>query len=323
MNDNMITSVKKSSIVFAGMLALCFLFCTSCDNDSIYEEEQYKSLVYLLSGTDNIYTEAYSLNDNESVKYFSVGCGGSNPNEKEIVVTLEQDIALLNEYNRLNFDFERSYAKMLPADRFEVGTYSVTIPAKSPEQYVKVPVKVRPLGLSPDTIYFIPLTIKSVSHYEVNYNKYNLLYRVTIENNYARQKVTTYYTKKGTVTDLSTNRETILSGTKIVQPLTKDKIRMFVGNYAQGPASTVADIRMYAIVVEVKANNKIDITPFGSIEIEMVDSDNYNYYNPALMQGTKAQRVFYLHYRYRILNANGTYGAWMEMKESLARVEED
>ena len=318
------TLVKIKSIsLFGGVTAFCLLCCVACNSDKIYEEEQYKNVIYLLSGTDNIYTEAYTLNETEPVKYFSVGCGGSNPNEKEVVVTLEQDIALLNEYNRLNFDFEHLYAKLLPPDRYEIGTYTVTIPANPVDQYVKVPVKVRPLGLSPDTVYFIPLTIKSVSHYEVNEEKNTLLYRVTIENDYARQKVTTYYTKRGTVLDLSNNRETILTGTKIVQPLTKDKVRMFVGNYTQGPATTVEDIGRLSVVVEIEANNTLNITPYGSIEIEMIDSEGYNRYDPAVMQGTKKQRVFYLHYRYRIMNADGTFGAWMEMKESLTRVEED
>ena len=305
------------------IVSICFICCTSCDNDKIYQEEQYKNVVYLLSGSNNIYVESYTLNEIEPVKYFSVGYGGSKPNEKEIVVTLEQDVTILNEYNRVNFDFESMYAKLLPKNRYEIGTYTVTIPAHSTDQYMKVPVKVHPLGLSPDSIYFIPLTIRNVSQYEVNDAKYNLLYRVTIENDYARQKVTTYYIRKGMETNLSNNRETLLSGTKIVQPLTKNKVRMFVGNYTQVSSSTVSDIRRYAIVVEVKADHTLDITPFGSIEVEMFDTEGYNRYDPEVMQGIKTQRVFYLHYRCRIQNTDGTFGNWIEMKETLTRVEED
>jgi hypothetical protein len=39
-------------ILVAG--AFAFLFA-GCDNKGIYEDEHYKTLVYLLSGTDNIY----------------------------------------------------------------------------------------------------------------------------------------------------------------------------------------------------------------------------------------------------------------------------
>ena len=305
------------------VLAFCLVCCAACDSDKIYQEEQYKNMVYLLSGSENIYTEAYTLNETESVRYFSVVCGGSNTNEKEIVVTIEPDLASFDRYNMMNFDHENLYAKLLPANRYEVGTYTVTIPAHPVDQYVKVPVKVRPLGLSPDTVYFIPLAIKSVSKYEVNDDKYNLLYRVTIENDYARQKVVTYYTKKGTVINQSNSSATVLTGNKIVHPMTGSKVRMFVGNYTQGSASTVDDITMYAIVVEVKEDNTLDITPYGTIEVEMLNAEGYNRYYPEVTQGTKVQRIFYLHYRYRILNANGMPGDWMEMKESLTRVEED
>jgi len=310
-------------MTLAGILACCLICCIACDNDKIYQEEQYKNVVYLLSGAENIYTESYSLNETETVKYFSVGCGGSNPNAKDIVVMLEPDIASFDLYNKLNFDYESLYAKLLPPDRYEIGTYTVTIPANAKEQYVKVPVKVRPLGLSPDSVYFIPLIIKSVSQYEVNDDKCNMLYRVTIENDYARQKTVTYYTKKGTVLNQSTNGSTILTGNKIVQPLTGNRVRMFVGNHTQGPASTVDDIAMYAVVVEVKADNTLNITPYGTIEVEALDAVGYNRYDPQVMQGTKVQRIFYLHYRYRILNANGTFGDWMEMMESLTRIEEN
>jgi hypothetical protein len=295
----------------------------SCNNAELYEKEKYKNVVYLLSGSENVYTESYTLNETEPVRYFSVGCGGSLSNPEEVTITLEPDNVLLDLYNKSNFDVNvTSYAKILSADRYEITSYTVTIPANSKDQYVKVPVKVRPLGLSPDSIYFIPLAIKSVNRYEVNDEKYNLLYRVTIENDYARQQTVTYYVKKGTVKNQSSNSETTLSGAKIVQPLTKDKVRMFTGNNAQSQTTTVGDIEKFAIVVQVKADRTLDIQPYGTIEVEMLSAPDYNIYG-IVLQGTKEQRVFSLYYRYRTRNDNGTFSDWMEVKENLTRVEED
>lgn len=321
--ESMRTSEKMKGALLLSIMALCFVFCTSCNRDDIYKEEQYKNLVYLLSGSENVYAEAYTLNEIEPVKYFSIGCGGSKPNSKEIVVTLVPDIDLFNQYNIRNFDLESSYAKLLPASKYEIGTYVVSIPANPADQYVKTSVKVRPLGLSPDTIYFIPLMIKSVSHYEVNEDKYNMLYRVTIENDYARQKVTTQYTKRGTVKNQNTNAETLLVGTKVLHPLTKDKVRMLVANESLN--QTVADIERRSITVQINTDNTLDITPYGTMEVEMLDEEGYNLYDPKVLQpfGTKTQRVFYLYYRYRLQNSDGTFGVWQEVKESLTRVEED
>jgi hypothetical protein len=297
----------------------------ACNEDSIYEKEMYKNVVYLLSGGSNIYSQNYSLNETESVWYFSVGCGGSRPNPEEITVTLEPDTVLLDQYNKSNFDIDTSlYAKILPADRYEIESYTVVIPANPTDQYVKVPVKVRPLGLSPDSTYFLPLAIKSVSRYEVNEEKYNMLYCVRIENDYAQQN-NTYYTKKGYEKNLSNNSEASLSGTKRVQPLAGNKVRMFAGNNNQSNSS-VADINRYAIVVEVKADSTLACTPYGTIEVEMLEDTDYNRYSYVTLynidtQGYREQHVFTLYYRYRTLNSDGvTFSVWMEVKETLTLV---
>ena len=74
-----------------------------CNTDIIYQEEQYKTLVYLLSGSDNLYATSYTLNEAEPVRYVSIGCGGSNSNEKEIKVTLEPYPEMLDKLNNLNY----------------------------------------------------------------------------------------------------------------------------------------------------------------------------------------------------------------------------
>lgn len=293
---------------------------SGCNTDSIYQEEQYKTLVYLLSGSDNVFATSYTLNEDEPVRYVSIGCGGSNSNEQDITVTLEPYTEMLDKYNSLNYDYQSEYAKLLPADRYEIESYSVTLPAKSNYHYARLPIKVRPLGLSPDSLYFIPLRIKSVSRYDVNEEKRDVLFRVAIENDYAEQLVPTYYVKSGSMTDPIT----VLSGTKLVQPLEKDKVRMFVGNEIYGSTTTVEDIERLSIVVQINEDNSLTITPYGSMEVEMLDNVNgYNRYVPDLVQGTSKQRVFYLNYRFRLKQSNGTYSGWREVEERLIRVEDN
>lgn len=293
---------------------------SGCNTDSIYQEEQYKTLVYLLSGSDNVFATSYTLNEDEPVRYVSIGCGGSNSNEQDITVTLEPYTEMLDKYNSLNYDYQSEYAKLLPADRYEIESYSVTLPAKSNYHYARLPIKVRPLGLSPDSLYFIPLRIKSVSRYDVNEEKRDVLFRVAIENDYAEQLVPTYYVKSGSMT----NPITVLSGTKLVQPLEKDKVRMFVGNEIYGSTTTVEDIERLSIVVQINEDNSLTITPYGSMEVEMLDNVNgYNRYVPDLVQGTSKQRVFYLNYRFRLKQSNGTYSGWREVEERLIRVEDN
>lgn len=304
------------------ILILCtvVLGFVSCDTDSIYKEEQYKTLVYLLSGSENVYATSFTLNEEEPVRYVTIGCGGSNSNEKEIMVTLEPNPEMLDKFNSLNYNYENEYAKLLPADRYEIASYSVTLPANSNYHYVRMPVKVRVLGLSPDSIYFIPLKIKSVSSYDVNEDKSDMLFRIAIENDYAQQLTPTYYVKSGTMT----NPITVLSGTKLVHPLEKDKVRMFIGNQTYSNTTTVADIERLSVVVQINEDNSLLVTPYGSMEVEMLDNVNgYNQYVPELMQGTSKQRVFYLNYRYRLKESDGSFSAWREVEERLIRVEDN
>jgi len=309
------------------IMAFVFLVCfTGCDSDKLYQME-YKNVIYLLSGSENVYTEAYTLKEEAPVRYFSVGIGGSKPNEDAVTVTLEPDRVLLKRYNNSNFDIDVSrYARLLPENRYEIESYTVDIPANPVSQYVKVPVKVRPLGLSPDSIYFIPIAIQKVSRYEVNPEKYNMLYCVTIENEYAQQRVVTYYTKRGVIKNQSNNSETNMSGDKIVQPLTKDRVRMFAGNHVQNLPTvvTVEEIERFAMVVQINEDNTLDMIPYdkGTIEVEKLDLEGYNLYDPKVKQGLREYRVFYLYYRYRTLNDDGvTYGDWLEARETLTRVE--
>lgn len=146
-----------------------------------------------------------------------------------------------------------------------------------------------------------------------------MLFRVAIENDYAEQLVPTYYAKSGTMT----NPTTVLSGTKLVQPLDKDKVRMFIGNETYASTTSVADIEKLSVVVQIKEDNSLLVTPYGSMEVEMLDNvEGYNRYVPELLQGTSKQKVFYLNYRFRLMNSNGSFTGWRDVEERLIRIEE-
>lgn len=295
------------------------LSIAGCNTDIIYQEEQYKTLVYLLSGSENVFAASYSLNKEEPVRYVTIGTGGTTSNEKDITVTLEPNPVMLDKFNSLNYNYQSEYARLLSPDRYTIDSYSVTLPANSDYHYARMPVKVRALGLSPDSIYFIPLKIKSVSNYDVNPEKSDVLFRVAIENDYAEQLVPTYYAKSGTMT----NPTTVLSGTKLVQPLDKDKVRMFIGNETYASTTSVADIEKLSVVVQIKEDNSLLVTPYGSMEVEMLDNvEGYNRYVPELLQGTSKQKVFYLNYRFRLMNSNGSFTGWRDVEERLIRIEE-
>ncbi len=306
----------------------------ACKEEDFSAEEHYKYVVYLLSTENyNVYQEVFPFDNGNEVKgYFSVGCGGSLTNPEAFTVELEKDTVLFDYYNKANFDIDvTKYANLLPENRYEIETSAVTFPEKNPDQYVKVAVSVKPDGLSPDSIYFIPVSIKSVSKYEVNPEKQNLLIRVALSNYYAEQLNTTYYQMKGNVLDENGDPVSTLATTKLARPLTKNAIRIYAGNMAQTTSSSYEDIRKYSIVVSVDENKRVQIAPYGSIEIEQLNDgeEPWNSYTEARANAVDETIIkwFYLHYRYRTLKTPATettpavYNNWVTVKETLKRLE--
>jgi hypothetical protein len=314
--------LEKKTVLIFGVI-VCMACFSSCNKDKMYEKEMYHPVLYLLSsGTDNVYTVVVPFKESDAKSYFSVGCGGSLPNPEEVVIELERDTILYDKYNRKNFDNESKYARLLPSNRYEISSDRVVLPANSPDQYVKVPVKINQQGLSPDSIYFIPIAIKSVSKYEVNPDKYNMLFRVAVENDYAEQVKTTVYYQRGT--SVSGNSTTVMpiTGSKMVYPLSIDEVRMFAGVRTQTAQTTVAEINKYSIVVRIAADSSTTIRPYGTIEVEQLEDEAYNrYYTITDVEGKSVDYID-LYYRFRTLNSTDpdVYSDWTAIRESLQRM---
>ncbi|MDR2473022.1 MAG: DUF4361 domain-containing protein [Tannerella sp.] len=320
---------------------------SACKEENFSSMEYYKYVLYMLSKEDyNVYSDVFPYSDGvATVGYFSIGCGGSLANPEEVTVYLENDTVLLNKYNRANYDIDTSkYARLLSDNNYSIETMQITVPAGNIEQYVKVAVSVLADGLSPDSTYFIPLAIKNVSRYEVNPDKFNMLFRIVVENHYAGTLKDTYYSMKGNT--LNNNGEILagsgIAATKLARPISKNAVRIFAGT---GPVKadfgidpvlakpTLPELNKYGITLTVDASNRVTITPyapFGSIEVEQIDGDGLNIYAEERnnMVDDTVTKYFYLRYRYRTLKTPATdtspavYNAWVFVNETLKRLEE-
>lgn len=162
---------------------------TACNENSIFEGELYKKVVYVLSETDLTFPVTHSLNTPVSVGYITIYAGGTWAIDQDVTVTLEKDPDLIDKYNHDNFDLdEDKYAKELDPSRYTIKSYTAVMKVGDQDPYVKLPIEVRTEGLSPDSTYLIPLRIASCTPYEVNKDKSRVLYKVYIENDFTSQK---------------------------------------------------------------------------------------------------------------------------------------
>lgn len=318
--------------IFILLYGILMANLTACNEEDYSIKEYYKCVVYLLSKENyNVYTDVFPFdNGKEVTRYFSICCSGSQSNPKGFSVELEEDTILFSQYNRMNFDIDTSkFAHLLPKEKYRIEKYKVEYPANNTDPYVKVAISVAPDGLSPDSVYFVPLSIKSVSDYEINQEKKNMLFRIVVENEYAEQLNDTYYQLKGN--KLNANGGIIggISGSKLARPISKNTIRMYVGNENQTKLSTREEIDKLSMLLTVGEDNKVKISPYGSVEVEQYDIDNWNTYEEVKKNAvdTGVNKYFYLYYRYRTLKTPATdqkpavYNNWITVQETLKRLE--
>lgn len=302
--------MKKLYIFAALMLPLLL---TSCDENEQFRGELYKKVIYLLSTDDYTFESEHDLGE-ESTGYVTVYCGGTQHIDHDVTVTLEPDLDAVGDYNYMYFDLDSSrYAHTLDASRFTIDSYQTVLRADSEDNYALLPIKIRPDGLSPDSTYFIPLRIRSVSDFEINSDKQKVLYQIVLRNRYATMATTTYYQVTG-VEDRHLAAGDVAGGisvTRIFAPLSKNQVRCFAGTHTYNPANVTKDeINKYAMTLTINSDNSITITPYGDLEVEMLGGAQDNYF----AVDSRDRYVFNLHYRFRDTFSGET--VWVEMTES-------
>ena len=301
----------KRIYIFAALLLPLLL--TGCDENEQFRGELYKKVIYLLSTDDYTFESEHDFGQ-ETTGYVTVYCGGTQHIDHDVTVTLEPDPDAVHDYNYMYYDVDESrYAHTLDASQFTIDSYQTVLKADSEDNYALLPIKIRPDGLSPDSIYFIPLRIKSVSDYEVNPDKQKVLYQIVLRNRYATMAQTTYYQVTGIENRHLADGDVAggISVTRIFAPLSANQVRCFAGTNTYNPSNvSKAEIDRYAMTLTINSDNSITIAPFGNLEVEMLGGAQDNYFEV----DSRGRYVFHLHYRYKDTVAGQT--AWIEMTES-------
>lgn len=295
--------MKRNLYIALALLASITL--SSCDEDAQFRGELYKKVIYVLSNTDYTFAAEHALGET-STGYVTVYCGGTEHIGEDVTVQLEYDNEAVGHFNYINYDLDESkYAHELDPKHYTIDNMSVVLKANSPDNYSLLPIKINPDGLCPDSIYFIPLRIKSASKFEVNPNKQYVMYRVLLKNEYASMKNTTYYQVTGIETRGSDAAG--ISVTRIMAPLSKDKVRFFAGTNSYNPSTvTKEELAQKAIVATINADHTITISTYQGCEVEQLEDPEYNIWEVNKFD----QYVFHMYYRFK--DANGT---WVTMKE--------
>jgi len=311
---------------------------SSCDNYEQFEEEVYEKKVYIISRNGNIFNVECALDSTQYIFNASISVSGSRKIDQSVTIELEKDTILLPKYNYSNYETEtEKYAKELPEWRYDIPSWTVTLAPGDRDVYGLLPLHIHPEdleGLSPDSIYFIPLAIKNVSEYKVNAEKFNALVRIYPKNKYAKMLERTTYALKGFYGSSPTDNNPMTANNKLVLPLSANSVRMYV-DYQNPGEITPAIINRWSMVVTVNEDKTLSLTPYksedGTLEIEQLvppaDDPAFMYTNTyeetpdKYVPGKKDQR-FRLYYKYRSREHNSHgWSDWRFVREISSRME--
>ncbi|KAA6299826.1 MAG: hypothetical protein EZS26_004036 [Candidatus Ordinivivax streblomastigis] len=276
----------------------------ACNRDEIFEREQYKNVFALVSDDGyNIFTVVHDLDEPESIGYVAASCGGTNPTLENIDITMELSKESFDRYNIANFDRDSTkYAHLLSPEQYGIDSWNFTIPAGKTSG--KLPLSIKPEGLSPDSVYFIPLKVSAVSAYEVNPDKSDVLYCVQIKNQYATQQTATNYSMLGVRNGVN------IMGQKRMHPISANKVRIMAGTEAF--ESKIATINKSAVILEIDEDNNVNISTYQDMVVTQVNGDpTYPNIFKIVDDGYRTYKTFLLRYDYQV--GSTTY----EMKEEL------
>lgn len=288
------------------------LALSACDRDEVFEKEQYKNVFALISGSGNV-SSKYHFLGSETVGYIAASLGGTTSTTKDIKVTLVEDVYFIDEYNRVNYDVDKTkYVLPLPQENYSIDGYEFTIPAGKVSG--RLPVRIRPDGLSPDRKYAFALRVESYSAYEVNPEKNYIIYNVEIKNRWAEGGGETTYNMNAKLSEIGATYELQMPGTKVVQPISNNQVRILAANEKE--------VSKFAILLTMDDENKVTISSYKNVEVTQRDNDSY-YSNTFFIEddGFNTYKTFRLKYEYK--SGNKTYEVREELRLQFKQDEED
>ncbi len=299
------------------LVALC-----DCDNDDSTVSEEKKNVISLESeGTFNIFVEEHDLTaadaEGYTEGYITAAIEGVLDNTDPITLSLVEDPALLEAYNKSNFGTQSyQYAQIVPADRYKFENHTLTFLQGKREGQFKLRIKT--VGLSPDVSYFIPFRIDKTTAGEYDLKKNTILYRIYLKNKWASTQSIPKYSHSGSkVAFPCYEQPTSTSAQKEVFPISGNEVRTLVGNKTIGANDSREKVyESWAIRLSIGADGKVTIYPWsdGSSGMNLVQlDDDPDYPNVYKLitdeQGGKKYKIFLLNYKY--YDPDGKVYYWM------------
>lgn len=237
-------------------LAVVALTVVGCDGKLPIDEEQYKKVVYLTRAIDEVKNEYVNYAYDRDTVYISVSVSGTTRTDRDIRVTFREDNEAIDKYNKRNLSASDIQNRHLPAAAYEYPQEDIVI--KAGENTAIYPVYIYPQNIHCDSLYMIPVSIASVSAYEIRTEIDTvLLAKINMVNNYSGK-----YHIRGSIINLDTESKQSYDVPRNLVAVNKNSVRV----YHEAP-ETKNYLQSSTFTISVNEDKTIDFAPWNTFNI--------------------------------------------------------
>jgi hypothetical protein len=172
----------RNILLILPLAILSFLFA-GCDVESPMDKDLYPQKVYIVGAPDKIVDRDLNIGDVQDTISISVAVSGSRPSDKDVTVTVGEDDEAIDTYNVKNLSALVTQYRKVADGVYSYPSDKVTI--KAGQQYNTFPIHITTASFHCDSLYMIPLKLKSTSAYELNNTDTVALVRINMVNKYS------------------------------------------------------------------------------------------------------------------------------------------
>lgn len=236
-------------------LAIVFM-AVGCSEDYPLNKEQYKKVVYLTRAIDDVKEEYVNYAYDRDTIYISVSVSGTTYTDRDIRVTFKEDNEAISIYNKRNLSSADIQNLHLPKAAYEYPQEDVII--KAGKNTAIYPVYIYPERLHCDSLYMLPVSIKTISAYELKDDIDTvLLARVNTVNNYSGK-----YHIRGSIINLETGNKQSYDMPRKLVATNKNSVRV----YHEVP-ETKTYLQSHTFTISVNGDNSLIFAPWNRFEL--------------------------------------------------------
>ena len=170
----------KDILLFSLFLALLLVWC---DVNSPMDKDLYPQKVYIVGARDQVIDSDINLGNVPDTISISVAVSCSRPLNHDVTVTLGEEPTEIQVYNHRNLSSEAVQYQKPDASVYSFPLDQLTV--KAGDVYNTYPIRINPSTLHCDSLYMLPLRLKSISDYVLSDNYTTVLVRFNLMNKYS------------------------------------------------------------------------------------------------------------------------------------------